>query len=260
MDRLIAVFSNALFGNVVGIAGILLAIWAYFRTRLRPEISVHVRREQLVGANVQNALDGLAVTFEGVKIRSLSRAEVVVWNSGNTPFRLSDVVRSDNPSLRLPSGARALRVSEIRQSGQKGQVQTAITEARDRINLSWEYLNPGDGCALAVVYEGDATESISVSGTVVGVPTGLSLRITEPRSKRSRFEKTLLALLLFFAALGAIEILLDFPFSRWDEALMSPDARRVFLAYALTSLSGFTGAAMWALTRPNIPSSLDPKT
>ena len=257
LDAVLKVLSNGLFGNLVGIGGIGLAIWAYYRTRQFPELSVFIRREQLVGADAKKGLKALAVTFDGAEVQSVSRAEAVIWNSGNVPFRRADLVAGDLPSLRLPSGSRVLREFVLATSTPAGQV--SLSQSQDRVDMSWEYLNPGDGCAFAIVYEGDASDPIGVGGSIIGLRTGLILRTAEPRSKRDPASNIMIGVLAFFAALILLEMWLDFPYLRWEESLTSTENKRIFFAVFWFTIFGLLAGIVWMLSRPNIPSSLDPR-
>lgn len=256
---MLALLSNGLIGNALGVAGVVLAVWFYLKARQFPELSMYVRREQLIGSAAAQMAGTLDVVFNGREVKSLARMELTVWNSGNISFRKSDVVASDPPAISIGAKSRILDVSKLRESSSSTSCQAAIAASQDKLTFSWEYLNPGDGCAWVIICEGDINEACSVSGVVVGLPAGARLTTIKPRATRSNLELVAVIFLAVMALLALIEIALDFPYARWEDSItvLSVETKRWITASAMLLMSGVPALLLWLKTRPNAPRALE---
>lgn len=163
-------------GSTIGLVGIVLAAVFYFRGKEQSLPYYTVFNSTLIGKSGRNFPEKLVIEYDGKPVPSLSTSTIFFWNRGRKTLDKSDVVSSDPIMLHFKDdpGA-AVRVLEIR----------SITVTRDvigvyahsdgnRVELDFEFLDQADGFALTVLHTGGAQARVSCSGTIKGIPHGVS--------------------------------------------------------------------------------------
>src|SRR6266581_3029525 len=82
-------------GTLIGVAGLVFEVFAYKRTKQRTGLSWKYTGVRLIGGPWVELSKEVEVRFRGVPVRRLTLTKLLVWNSGTTTIRASDVVESD---------------------------------------------------------------------------------------------------------------------------------------------------------------------
>lgn len=156
-------------GNVLGFAGLVAAIYMWLYPRSTAKLSCATKDTLLLGYDGELPRE-IAVTYAGTRIPRLSRTTVAVWNSGHTTLLGTSLVAED--PLRIVVGKNA-RVLDARVIGHTRGVNKVSVEVdkEGAIPLTFYFLDPKD-CAVIEILHTSAESSSSIEGTIQGMPKG----------------------------------------------------------------------------------------
>jgi hypothetical protein len=162
-------------GSTIGLVGIILAAVFYFRGKEQSLPYYTVFNSTLIGKSGHNFPEKLAIEYDGKPVPSLSSSTIYFWNHGRKTLDKSDVVSSDPIVLHFKEGPYAARVLEIRSITVTREV-IGVNAHPDgnKIELDFEFLDQADGLALTVLHTGGEQARVSCSGTIKGIPRGVS--------------------------------------------------------------------------------------
>lgn len=140
--------------------GVLVAILGYrFATR-RKRLTFTYRNKTL---HSEPGDEAITISYRGQPVQKVAALRVVVWNVGRPVIRFSeDIPRTEPPHITFRDGARILSVSVVGVSKAANDIAINQVDSR-RVDLSFEYLNHGDGIALRFVYENGTSEVLPVA-------------------------------------------------------------------------------------------------
>jgi hypothetical protein len=170
--------TNALIGwtiLVVYLIVIITVLFHYFQTRIHQTIAFQWDGKRLVGKEKEELPAEVTDAMKDAGSPFVCRAEVVIWNAGHQTLHGSDIAA--NAPLRIvvapgypprtPNG-RIVRF-RMRSATQEGNAFT-IRQDPEHSNVglcTFDYLEPGDGVQLEVLFTG-TDDRIHLSGTVGG--------------------------------------------------------------------------------------------
>ena len=82
--------------HVLGLAGLLLAIYLYFKSLRSPKLVYKHTRLTLLGEPTSSLPPELQVSYKGKAVEHLKKSWIIFWNAGNKEIRRSEV-SSSNP-------------------------------------------------------------------------------------------------------------------------------------------------------------------
>ena len=100
-------FANSLWsfiGSLIGLLGIGLALLFYLRGNKTKKMSYQVRRYTIFGERIAS-LDGLDISYQGIKLTKLFDYRILVWNSGNEVLHPSDFPSSRQLRILISQGS-----------------------------------------------------------------------------------------------------------------------------------------------------------
>ena len=157
-------------GVVVGIIGIVLAVYFFQASKIKPLLTfgVHPLKTELQRPDYDKEL-GFIYKGKPVESESITSVQVSIWNAGTRSIRGSDVL--DPFRLVMPDGAPILSV-QIKKTGRpicgferfddKDDYKSGICR------LKWIILEPSDGVVLQIIYAGSARRDPTLEGVVEG--------------------------------------------------------------------------------------------
>lgn len=153
-------------GTIASVAGLLLAIYFYLEAKESRRLAIFVdpAKAAIVKAGQTSKL---ATSYNGEQVQGdVTAAQVTIWNSGKLSIRSENVL--DGVSLRIDK-ARVLEVT-IRKVTRNvtGVVARVNPQQAERIDISWNILESGDGAVIQIIYAGDATAEITPQGIIEG--------------------------------------------------------------------------------------------
>ncbi len=171
MQTIIDFLSKPWVGALLGIAGIVAAIYFYFRSRGVSQLSFQHDGVSLLGASNAAFPEEVEIKFSGEMVNKISAERFVLWNSGNTTIGGSQIVSSDPLCVRLSGDGKLLKTNLIKVSREVNAIN--VNKKNDNIaEISFDYLDPNDGILFEIIHSGNRSE-LELIGTLRGLPQGL---------------------------------------------------------------------------------------
>ena len=156
--------------NIITIVVTSLIAWLLTRYYYRRSMQNRRLAYSVASANVISRRgDGpgeLRVTYAGQDVASVVRLDVFVWNAGHEAIRKEDLQTADPLHVELSENLRQLEGTIEYQSKPSNNVSL------DEANLSFDYLNAGDGLVAEIFVERSeegTRSSARLLGEIVGV-------------------------------------------------------------------------------------------
>lgn len=206
-------------GTVLGLLGILLAIYFYWRSKQVVRIAYEIKEGTVVGP-AGGWDDYIKVLYHDQVVPRVTASNVMIWNCGNVTVRKSDVLVSDPPLLTLSGKGQILRALVAKTTrdviGAKAETQDG-TEP-DSVTLSFDFLGPRDGFFVTVLHTADV-RAIDIRGTIIGLHDGFR-RVQGRRLDTEGFIPMLLGMIMATVGIlfAAPQLLPNF---RNDEMILS---------------------------------------
>ena len=197
--------------------GVLIAGWIYIKSRKTDNLSFQMSALRLIGRDENNLPNEVRVTFKGKMVERLTKTTLVIWNGGTKTIDGKDVVETDPLSATFDEKDKILSYKILKCTRKVNN----FTITPDKINphklrFEFSYLDRKDGVVIEMLHDSEAKYP-TVSGTIKGLPKGLSDRGTlfsseghkKHRSRLSRMLSTrrtdkLVAMLMFFVGLFVV--------------------------------------------------------
>ncbi len=151
-------------GVVVGLLGIVGPIsWDYYRTKEELKVSL-IDQSQVIGQFQK--IDGLKISYHGSEVDELSKATLLIQNTGRTPIMSKDVVSP----LFIKFGRESILIDVklIRTDPSDLVVHADYEKAPNGVFIDFPLLNSGDRAWLNVLYQGDKL-NFTTSGRIAGL-------------------------------------------------------------------------------------------
>lgn len=165
------------FGEILGVVALIAGIYFYVKSRRSIRASYYIRTDRLIGP-MGSVFEGLEIVYQGVSIHSFASSKVFLWNQGTEVIRRDDIAPAAPLAINLHAPERALNYEVVYCSSPYSKVGIE-PQGDERLLVSFDFLNPGDGCVLEILHRGDIG-SLSMSGGIIG---GGDIRQTNPLTK-----------------------------------------------------------------------------
>ena len=254
MQEIICFLNQSWIGTVVGTAGVALALFLYWRSRISGIIALQSRNVSMIAGGNPIFPDGVEVRYQGTPVPRLTSSTVWLWNAGKKTVSGSDIVGHDPLGLRFGGEVLNVRIKKVTRKVLRIRADTSKEENRT-VCYGFEFLDPGDGGVLEVLHTGSpkAPECI---GTIKGLPKGLQYWRSFISSKWERKEAWLMSIVGIIIGLEMTlgqHINVVFPFLSGEPESQAPAWYRIPFGLLLLSATVFH---IWSL-RHRAPSSLN---
>jgi hypothetical protein len=173
--KLASLYRPDVLGVFVGVIGIILAFIFYVRSKERVRPVYAVMDQVIIGGSERLLPDTVEIRYKGRRIPTLYRAVVFFWNRGSKTLDQSDIASTDPITFHLKG--EDIEILEVRSvKATRTMLNASAIPAQDDIRFSFEFLAPGDGAAIEILYTGQEEAEISCSGTVKDARKGISER------------------------------------------------------------------------------------
>jgi hypothetical protein len=195
-------------GIVIGLAGLIFAVYAYIDSQSAPFLTARIGAVRTVLVSSEGIQDLQVYDQNGPISGPVTAAQIVIWNAGKRTIKADDV--SQPIRVRIAERARILSIRVLRTTRESmGITVDSSAAASGSFGVRFGILEEGDGALIQVTYEGTDKLKFVGSGAVAG-QRGFevieeshpddSLIVIPRRGPASRAEY-LLARILFTAAL-----------------------------------------------------------
>jgi len=264
MDSILKILSQGWIGTVVGLAGIVLAVVFYLRSRRKTRLAFQHDHVMLLGGRRAAFPDEVEIRFAGTVVPRITASKIVIWNYGDRTISRTDLVEGDPLRVEVPEGGQILKHTIHRQT-RSVNAWNIDQPSPNRLDLTFDFVDPGDGISLEVIHSQPGSE-LDVVGTIRGIPKGL---INYDRPFWSGIAHPLLLRVVFFVgiALGAclgLYGLLPSQLGQWFPAALSraepidPQRIRWVLVMCGFLYAALPGFMLWS-SRRRYPASLEPE-
>lgn len=155
-------------GLLIGAVGILLSLYAYFKTRRIKRLSYAVRTFPLVSADMSR-VQNLEITYRKEPITSLTAARILIKNTGTEVIRSADFAAADPLRIALrDSNATLLAGRPTFMTEAANDVRFAPDGSSHEAFVNVDYLAPGQSAVLAFLHTASDGKGVQPIGTLIG--------------------------------------------------------------------------------------------
>lgn len=177
-------------GSTLGIFGIVLAVWFYFKSIKSPKATVHIESTRMVGwGGGADLPPGISVSYKDVNVPRISRVLIRLWNAGSATLESNLVPDAEPLRLELSSkDSRILSGVVLKQTMPANQFRVELDQNNPSVLLiKFSYIDPGEGVLLGLLH----TDELSAP-VFKGVVKGQRISILDSnRLKQSGFARFL---------------------------------------------------------------------
>lgn len=273
-ERVVAFLGQNWFGSVIGLIGLLLAVYQFFR-RHDANPGYQYSGQKLISSSGGLLPNEVSVLYDGVEVNEISLTHIVFWNQGNSSIRGTDIAENFPLSFTFTDG-RILKAEIIKVTRDPIQPKLHVDNSTpSTLVTSFSFLDPGDGYLMKVLHTSSRTRP-DFQGTIVGVPKGVQYfgRIfhTPTKLRGKPLARLLLSALspIFLPTWTAIAVFTSFGFvflyisifyhdALTSSLFLSPEKSLIFMRIT-TSLMAIvyllTAFMMWRMIRRRCPNSI----
>lgn len=168
-------FWFGIIGIAIGIIGIVLAVYFYQASKIKPLLTfgVYPLKTELQRPDYDKEL-GFIYNGKPLDAEIITSVQVSIWNGGTRSIRDSDVL--DPFRLVMPDGAAILSV-RVKKTSRPICGFERLDNQEDyksgTCRLKWRILEPGDGAVLQIIYTGSARRDPKLEGAMEGQRDGI---------------------------------------------------------------------------------------
>ena len=160
-------------GTLIAVLGIVVAFTLYRAAEIGARPVYQRRSFRLIGFNQAELPQAVEILYRGARVERLTKSRVIFWNSGKKIVHGSDIVLDDALRCELSPEALALEVQIVKHTRDANKFTATIDQTcRNRVVLSFDYLDPQDGAVIEVLHT-DSIRDPTIKGTIRGVPNGI---------------------------------------------------------------------------------------
>ena len=163
--------------TIIGaIIGIVTSYVFYIISRTRSRLNYQTSNLQIIGNISLKLPQDFEVTVAGVRINSLQKSQIVIWNGGTTTITGDNIVDSDQ--LKIVFGPET-KIFDANITGQSRKVNKFTVEIDDidenELLLNFDFLDKKDGVIIEVLHTDNKFEP-KISGTIKGLQNGIKYK------------------------------------------------------------------------------------
>jgi hypothetical protein len=176
------------------VIALIVSIIIYRRQQRSMEPTWDIRNTNLF-MEFHSRIPGLAVTYHGNPVESLSISKIVLWNAGSVTIDQQELDTAEPLHLYIHEPYRMLSIETLEVSGKPKIMEMVLEESQDRAKVVFDFLAPGKGAVFQVVHTGYSALCLYFAGELrqgkaiqrKRIPAGSStFAILIPPSLRSR--------------------------------------------------------------------------
>jgi hypothetical protein len=172
VSNLINLFSQAWFGSLLGILGLVSAVYFYWRSKRVARLAFQRDTVTLLGGPDAAFPDEIEIKFAGMPISRVTAETIVLWNAGNTTVGGSQIVAADPLRFDLKCGD-ILKTRVLKVTREVNAITLRpLSESKNTVEITFDYLDPDDGIAFEILHSG-ARRDLKIHGTLRAMPGGI---------------------------------------------------------------------------------------
>jgi hypothetical protein len=190
-------------GLAASIISVPLAIYLFVAGQEKPDLTYLVRPDRTSIVAAGDTPD-ITIAYKGQELtKNVSAAQIEIWNAGKRPIRSEDVLT--DYVISVQTGHPIVTAKVILMTDPVTEFRLDESKIQDgQLRISWRVLEHNDGALVQVIYEGDTSVPIQLSGVSIG-QRSVNLHSQGFRRERSVWigvGRTLLVALLILTTLS----------------------------------------------------------
>ena len=155
-----------LFATLVGIAGFILAIVFYYKSKRLKEPMYAIHTENLV-SDFSSILNKLEISYAGQRISSLSHTKIILWNNGRETITKADIASGDPLAITMTGNGVVIDCQVITANNPANRVTVELTSPKQAL-VHFDFLDHRQGAVIQVLHTGNVSEGLAFRGTIIG--------------------------------------------------------------------------------------------
>lgn len=259
-------FEINLWTAVTFVLGIVVTILYHRKGQNKISLSYVNSVVRLVGGKSPEFPDDITLYFQNIKVETVSKNLLKIWNSGNKIINQEDVVESDSLRVKIEGDGKLLKSKILKSSREQSNFFIEEIHSDNIAKIKFDYIEPGEGCMLEILHTSE--EPVKVECTIKGMKAGLRqiknleknkkiiIRGTHIGISYRVFLWTLFGSTIALSSLAFADILIDSENLIFqNESKINPSEKLLFASF-LAAYSFFTAFFLWRTRRVG-PSELD---
>jgi len=172
MDVIRHILNPGWVSSAIGLISLLVALVIYRSSVVGARPTYQRRALRLIGGDEKALPQQVEIPYGGQPVDRLTKTYVVLWNSGKSLLRGSDVVPEDPLRCEFSQGSRILDARLVKTTRLANKFSLELSpDAPHKSILAFDYLDPLDGAVVEFLHM-DANRFPRILGTIKGVPRG----------------------------------------------------------------------------------------
>lgn len=139
-------------------------------------------------------IDGLKIYYRNDSINTLTKTDIVLWNSGNTVINRDDLAEKDPLRIKIESNDKIYDYGINRVSKKACDFSLMPSEDKHSLALTFDFMGPKDGINIYILR--NSLKRINLFGTIKGTQGGIRPKFSDKVIKKS-IEKKFTNFILF---------------------------------------------------------------
>lgn len=173
MGVMLNFFNQGWVGAVIGIVGVLIAIYTYKRSAIGPRLVYQWKSLKIIGKN-EKTPDEIEIFYKGIKVPRIIKTQIIVWNSGNKTIDGVSIVRNDPLRFEFSESEEIISASILKTTKEVNKceiIQSIDENGENTLFLHFDYLDPQDGVCIEILHT-DINRYPEFLGSIKGIPKG----------------------------------------------------------------------------------------
>ncbi|KAF5083117.1 hypothetical protein DSECCO2_93170 [anaerobic digester metagenome] len=149
--------------SLIGTPLAILQIWIIFRGNRLSYIVI----DKKIITILKSYIPLIKILINDNEVLQLTETKFAIWNDGFYPIRRNDVVESDPIKIKPNENVKIIS-SEISYFKNKNSDVNLKNNGEDYLEITFNYLNRGDGFILKLLHTGNSYQDIPISGSIIG--------------------------------------------------------------------------------------------
>ena len=144
-------------GTIIGTAGMALALFLYWRSRIPGIIAFQSRNVSMIGRGNAVFPSEVEIQYRGIPVPKLTSSTVWIWNAGKKTVEGEDIVEHDPLQLRFCGEVLNVKIIKVTREVlhiKADKSEETSEEGKRTVCCGFGFLDPGDGVVVEVLHTG----------------------------------------------------------------------------------------------------------
>jgi hypothetical protein len=154
--------------RILAVVGLVFGFYFYVRSKREKKPAYLIQSFPVIEQSL-NKIGPLKITYADHPIKTLTLANITLFNLGADVIMQGDVAGSDNVRVVAKEGVKILSATIVREANPVNRFKVQLTAEGDRAPIEFEYMGRMEGVTLAIYHTGTKMSDLQILGSVKGV-------------------------------------------------------------------------------------------